>query len=320
MQSDSWKQEYGGTGLGLSISKRLVSLMQGNMWVESEVAKGSKFFFTITSQISHSTMEATLGKMTPFAKRTILFVDTLRDTTGVVDRIKDLGLRPFVVHEVHEVSDKEKCPHIDTIVVDSLTVVCFFFFSSLCLVFDVLFRRNAYVNMNICDISQSFSSHLQCLGLTVSPFFLVPLPHRITSIVVKWCLDNSISSQVTTPVTGQDLSSALISALESNTVSPVSAPNDVTFDILLAEDNLVNQKLAVKILEKYGHTVEIAENGSLAVDAFKGRVAQNKPFDIILVRCWFIFDYFELSETNGLDGCVYAFHGRYGSDRTDSSV
>ena len=46
----------------------------------------------------------------------------------------------------------------------------------------------------------------------------------------------------------------------------------------------MNQKLAVKILEKYGHTVEIAENGSLAVDAFKGRVAQNKPFDIILVR------------------------------------
>lgn len=103
-------------------------------------------------------------------------------------------------------------------------------------------------------------------------------------ISVKWCLDKSISSQVTTPVTAQDLSAALISALESNTVSPVSAPNDVTFDILLAEDNLVNQKLAVKILEKYGHTVEIAENGSLAVDAFKSRVSQGKPFDIILVR------------------------------------
>jgi osomolarity two-component system, sensor histidine kinase NIK1 len=88
---------------------------------------------------------------------------------------------------------------------------------------------------------------------------------------VKWCLDNSISSQITTPVSAQDLSPALISALESNTVSPVSAPNDVTFDILLAEDNMVNQKLAVKILEKYGHMVENAENGSLAVDAFKSR-------------------------------------------------
>lgn len=93
------------------------------MWVESEVSKGSKFFFTITSQISHSSMESTLGKMAAFAKRTILFVDTLFDRTGVVDRIKDLGLRPYVVHVVGEVADKEKCPHIDTIVVDSLTVV-----------------------------------------------------------------------------------------------------------------------------------------------------------------------------------------------------
>ena len=100
---------------------------------------------------------------------------------------------------------------------------------------------------------------------------------------VKWCLDNSISSQVTTPVSAQDLASALISALESNTVSPVAAPNDIVFDILLAEDNMVNQKLAVKILEKYGHSVEIAENGSLAVDAFKTRMQQNRPFDIILV-------------------------------------
>ncbi|KAM6492992.1 hypothetical protein JOM56_011126 [Amanita muscaria] len=85
-----------------------------------------------------------------------------------------------------------------------------------------------------------------------------------------------------TPVSAQDLASALISALESNTISPVSAPNDVIFDILLAEDNLVNQKLAVKIPEKYRHSVEIAENGSLAVDAYKARVLQTTPFDITL--------------------------------------
>jgi osomolarity two-component system sensor histidine kinase NIK1 len=105
---------------------------------------------------------------------------------------------------------------------------------------------------------------------------------------VKWCLDNSISSQILTPVSMQDLASALISTLESNTVSPVLVPNDVTFDILLAEDNLVDQKLAVKILEKYRHTVEITENGSLAVDVFKSRVQQNKPFDIILVFFYFV--------------------------------
>jgi osomolarity two-component system, sensor histidine kinase NIK1 len=96
--------------------------MQGNMWVESEVAEESKFF-TITSQISHSTMEATSSKMAPFANWTILFVDTLFDTTGVFDRVKELGLKPYVVHEVSEVVDKEKCPRIGTIVVDSLTIV-----------------------------------------------------------------------------------------------------------------------------------------------------------------------------------------------------
>ncbi|KAG6856000.1 hypothetical protein H0H87_008544 [Tephrocybe sp. NHM501043] len=244
----STTREYGGTGLGLSISKRLVSLMQGNMWVESEVSKGSKFFFTITSQISNNSLENTLSKMLPFAKRTILFVDSLYDSTGVVDRIKELYLRPYVVHQVAEVADKEKCPHIDTIVVDSL---------------------------NVTESIREYE-HLRYIPIVL----LAPSMPRLN---LKWCLDNSISAQVTTPVTAQDLASALISALESNTVSPVSAPNDVIFDILLAEDNLVNQKLAVKILEKYGHNVEIAENGSLAVEAFKGRIAQNKPFDIILM-------------------------------------
>lgn len=68
-------------------------------------------------------MEATLSKMQPFQKRNILFVDTLYDRTGVVQRILELGLRPYVVHDVCEVADKATCPHIDTMVVDSLNVV-----------------------------------------------------------------------------------------------------------------------------------------------------------------------------------------------------
>ncbi|KAI9566571.1 hypothetical protein HD554DRAFT_1096674 [Boletus coccyginus] len=244
----STTREYGGTGLGLSISKRLVNLMQGNMWVESEVAKGSKFFFTITSQISQSPMEHTLQKMQPFQRRAIMFVDTLGDTTGVVQRIQELGLKAYLTRDVSEIADKERCPHFDTIVVDSLTMT---------------------------ESIREYE-HLRYIPIVL----LAPSMPRLN---LKWCLDNSISSQVTTPVTAQDLAAALISALESNTVSPVSAPNDIVFDILLAEDNMVNQKLAVKILEKYGHSVEIAENGSLAVDAFKTRVQQAKPFDIILM-------------------------------------
>jgi len=55
------------------------------------------------------------------------------------------------------------------------------------------------------------------------------------------------------------------------------------WDILLAEDNMVNQKVAVKLLENYGHIVQIVENGQLAVDAVKDRWDNGKPYDVILV-------------------------------------
>jgi osomolarity two-component system sensor histidine kinase NIK1 len=93
--------------------------MQGDIWMESEVSKGSRFFFTVTLKSSQSSIESTLSKMSPFAKHTILFVDTLRDIIGVVDWIKEFGLRPFVVHQVSDVADEERCPHIDPILVDS---------------------------------------------------------------------------------------------------------------------------------------------------------------------------------------------------------
>jgi osomolarity two-component system, sensor histidine kinase NIK1 len=123
-------------------------------------------------------------------------------------------------------------------------------------------------------------------------------------------LDNSISSHVTTPISLQDLCTALITALDSNTISPVAETTDVVYDILLAEDNLVNQKLAVRILEKYGHEVDIAENGSLAVDKYKKRILEGRTFDLILVSVF-------LCTQDGVlicyvDGCVDAVHGWYG--------
>ncbi|KAL0957738.1 hypothetical protein HGRIS_001516 [Hohenbuehelia grisea] len=119
------------TGIGIQRHRprsiyRIVSLMQTNMWVESEVSKGSKFYFKITSQISHNSIESTLSKMISSAKlsakRTSRFVDTLYDKTDVVDHIQEIRLRAHVVHSASEVSDKEKYPHINSIVVDSLSM------------------------------------------------------------------------------------------------------------------------------------------------------------------------------------------------------
>jgi osomolarity two-component system sensor histidine kinase NIK1 len=100
---------------------------------------------------------------------------------------------------------------------------------------------------------------------------------------VKWCLDNSISAAITSPISEPDLATAIITALESNIIQPDQTAPDVVYRILLAEDNVVNQRVATKMLERYGHFVEIANNGHEAVNYVKKNVASSTRYDVILV-------------------------------------
>ena len=97
--------------------------MQGNMWVESELGKGSKFFFTITSQVSSPSLEVVLQRMAPFSGRTILYIDSSRDGEPVSKLIQNMGLKVHVVHDINAVSDRDSCPQVDTILLDSLEIV-----------------------------------------------------------------------------------------------------------------------------------------------------------------------------------------------------
>jgi osomolarity two-component system sensor histidine kinase NIK1 len=82
---------------------------------------------------------------------------------------------------------------------------------------------------------------------------------------------------MTTPCKLIDLGNGMVPALE-NRATPSLADNTRSFEILLAEDNTVNQRLAVKILEKYHHVVTVVGNGEEAVEAVK-----RKKFDVILM-------------------------------------
>lgn len=68
-------------------------------------------------------LEASRDRMQSFAKRNILYVNSRVADSGVDKQVRALGLKPMVVQSVAEVSDKTVCPHIDTIVVDSLELV-----------------------------------------------------------------------------------------------------------------------------------------------------------------------------------------------------
>lgn len=100
---------------------------------------------------------------------------------------------------------------------------------------------------------------------------------------MKWCIENSISAAVTFPSPEPELATAVITALESNIIQPDQTVPDVVYRILLAEDNGVNQQVATKMLERYGHFVEIAGNGLEAVNLVKGNVSLSTRYDVILV-------------------------------------
>jgi osomolarity two-component system sensor histidine kinase NIK1 len=87
-----------------------------------------------------------------------------------------------------------------------------------------------------------------------------------------------ITGYINTPTNVSDLANVLLSALESHAALPGDSSKSVPLEILLAEDNVVNQKLAVRILEKFGHHVKIVPNGKLAVEAY-----ENQAFDLILM-------------------------------------
>jgi osomolarity two-component system sensor histidine kinase NIK1 len=94
---------------------------------------------------------------------------------------------------------------------------------------------------------------------------------------MKECLDLVIQSHGNTPCSQMDLAGYLKPALESRVV-PSEDDTPQKYSILLAEDNLVNQKLAVRILEKYGHEVVVVQNGAEAIEEVK-----NRGYDVILM-------------------------------------
>ena len=239
----STTRKFGGTGLGLSISRRLTTLMRGKMWVESDYGAGSTFFFTCVVRVGLPDVAKIMPQLNQYRRHKVLFID--HGVTGcakqITESLKGLDLVPHIVGVVKTPADLRSEEVFDCVIVDQV------------------------------ETAQKLR--------TLERFKYIPIVMLAPTISVsfKTALENGIASYMTTPCLTIDLGNALIPALEGR-AAPISADHSRTFDILLAEDNAVNQKLAVKILTKHNHQVTVANNGLEALEAIK-----KKRFDVVLM-------------------------------------
>lgn len=244
----STTRKFGGTGLGLSISKRLINLMGGDIWVKSEYGKGSQFYFSLAVQPADAGLTQLLESIAPFRGHYVLFINTVHGKPVVDELVANMSrlyLNAWVVNSVEEAplpENRTGGPKFDTIIVDTLEVAT----------------------------KLRMLNHLKYIPLVL-------LNPCIPQVNLKLCLDLGITSYGNTPCSVHDIGNVLRPALESR-AAPLNSDGAKQFHILLAEDNVVNQKLAVRILEKYKHRVEVVENGSEAFDAVK-----RKRYDVVLM-------------------------------------
>lgn len=221
--------------------------MRGDVWVKSQYGKGSSFFFTCTVRLATSDIGFIRKQLTPYQGHNVLFIDKGQTGHGmeIVTMLSQIGLVPIVVDSESHVNlaggQKKVASTYDVIVVDSI---------------ETARRLRAIDEFKYIPI-----------------VLLAPVVH----VSLKSALELGITSYMTTPCLTIDLGNGMIPALE-NRAAPSLADNTKSFDILLAEDNIVNQRLAVKILEKYHHVVTVVGNGQEALDAIK-----EKRYDVILM-------------------------------------
>lgn len=239
----STTRKFGGTGLGLSISRQLIELMGGTIDVKSEYNKGSQFYFTIAVKPATVRLERQIEALLPFNAPNIFLICFDHDEEGIqniINAVSDLTFKTTLARNLEEVKKSNPFRH-DIIMIDSMEAA-----EQLRLLSDV-------------------------------KYIPIVLLHPSLSVNMRVCLDLGISAYGSTPCSASDLASILKPALELRS-NPPNADGTLSYKVLLAEDNVVNQKLATRILKKNGHRVTVVENGLQAYEA-----VVKDEYDVILM-------------------------------------
>ncbi len=272
-------RKYGGTGLGLTISKKLVEMMHGRIWVESQMGKGSVFHLTAPFPLGNPATPTPAIDSISLKGIPVMVVDDNFTVRRIMrDMLEEWGMQPAVAKGGAQALELLRGAR------------------SRGKPFSLLLTDGDMPGLDGFALVRQIRQEPAIAGVTV--IMLTSSGKRGDAVDSR---ELGIAAYLTKPVRRGELRDVILTAVRGE-VATKQRPGLITrhslreerrgLRILVAEDNGVNQLLAARILEKRGHLVALAANGSEAVSLVEK--SGSSPFDLVLMDV-------QMPEMNGFE-------------------